>query len=202
MKKSIILSLAMLFSACATPHIEHTQDNLLQITMNDKLIIKGEGNPLLKNTIRLLNLTIQQRVFLMDDNTVLTYEDATASVGYRYNYGIQKTVSIIFPQYNYELIDIKGNVYFFTLKTNTNTEYLILENMNKKRIKMIYGLDKKLFEKLLSALSKEESPSLEKYISLQSTEAHKDISLHIKSTWDMKSSILNKLVTKVGRRKI
>ena len=143
MKKSIILSLAMLFSACATPYIEHTQDNLLQITMNDKLIIKGEGNPLFKNTIKLLNLTIQQRIFLMDDDTVLTYEDATASMGYRYNYGIQKTVSIIFPQYNYELIDIKGNIHFFTLKTNTNTEYLILENMNKKRIKMIYGLDKK-----------------------------------------------------------
>ncbi len=202
MKKSIILSLAMLFSACATPYIEHTQDNLLQITMNDKLIIKGEGNPLFKNTIKLLNLTIQQRVFLMDDDTVLTHEDATASMGYRYNYGIQKTVSIIFPQYNYELIDIKGNIHFFTLKTNTNTEYLILENMNKKRIKMIYGLDKKLFEKLLSARSKEESPSLEKYISVQSTEAHKDISLHIKSTWDIKSSILNKLVAQVGRRKI
>ena len=202
MKKSIILSLAMLFSACATPYIEHTQDNLLQITMNDKLIIKGEGNPLFKNTIKLLNLTIQQRVFLMDDDTVLTYEDATASVGYRYNYGIQKTVSIIFPQYNYELIGIKGNIHFFTLKTNTNTEYLILENMNKKRIKMIYGLDKKLFEKLLSARSKEESPSLEKYISVQSTEAHKDISLHIKSTWDIKSSILNKLVAQVGRKKI
>ncbi|MDF1883774.1 hypothetical protein JHD49_07490 [Sulfurimonas sp. SAG-AH-194-C21] len=202
MKKSIILSLVLLFSACATPHIEHTQDNLLQITMNDKVIIKGEGDPLYKNTIKLLNLTIQQRVFLMDDNSVLTFEDASAAVGYRYKYGIQKTVRIIFPEYNYELIDVKGNIHFFTLTTKTSTEYLILENINKKRIKMIYGLDRKLFDRLLSLLEEENSSSLSNYISTQAAKVLKDESLYVKSTWDMKSSILNNLVTQVGRRKI
>ncbi|SFV68826.1 hypothetical protein MNB_SM-4-1091 [hydrothermal vent metagenome] len=79
---------------------------------------------------------------------------------------------------------------------------MILENMNKKRIKMIYGLEKKLFLKLLSTLSKEESPSLPKYISVPSSKVRQDISSYIKSTWDMKSSVLNNLVTQVGRKRI
>ncbi len=66
MKNLIILTLAILFSACATPHIEHTQDNLLRITMKNKVVIQGEGSPLLHKKIKLLNLNIEQTVFQMD----------------------------------------------------------------------------------------------------------------------------------------
>jgi len=198
MKKSIILSLAILFSACATPHIEHTQDNILQITMNDKLIIKGEGNPLYNKSVQLLNLNVQQTVFHMDNKQVLVYEDATAEVGYRFKYGMNKTLGIVFSNYNYELIDIKGNIHFFVLRTSKDTEYLILENMNKKRIKFIYGLNKNIFNGLLKVLSDKETTPLCNIISSGSNEILKDKNAYIKSSWNMKSSVLNNFVMKVG----
>ncbi|MDQ7068807.1 MAG: hypothetical protein Q9M40_13035 [Sulfurimonas sp.] len=205
MTKSIIFSLSILFSACSTPHIEHTQDNTLQITMNDKLIIKGEGTPLYKNSINLLHLNIQQKVFLMNNDTVLVYEDAIAGSSYQFRYGIKRIINIIFPQYSNELVDSKDNMHFFILNTKADTEYLILENMNKKRLKIIYGLDKKVFDFLLNRLDKDETLDIDRYLPILSSKPEqlhkKDKQLYIKSDWNMKSPILNNMVRKVGIRK-
>ena len=198
MKNSIILTLAILFSACATPHIEHTQDNLLCITMKNKFVIQGEGKPLLHQKTKLLNLNIEQTVFEMDDKSILTYEDAIADAGYKFKYGMQKTVGIIFSDYNYELVDIKGNIHFFKLLSQDKVEYLILENMNKKRIKFIYGLNKNIFNGLLKVLSDKETTPLCNIISSGSNEILKDKNAYIKSSWNMNSSVLNNLIMKVG----
>lgn len=198
MKKSIILTLAILFSACATPHIEHAQDNLLRITMKNKVLIQGKGEGLLHKRVKLLNLHIEQTVFQMDDKSILTYEDATASAGYKFKYGMQKTVGIIFSNYNYELVDIKGNIHFFKLASKDKVKYLILENMNKKRVKLIYGLNKNIFDGLLEVLSDEKTTSLHNVISSGPNEILKDKNVYIKSSWNMKSSLLNNLVMKVG----
>jgi len=195
MKTILITSLAILFSACTTPHIQNN-DNILEITMKDKSLIKGTGKLIYENRVNLVDIDIQQKVYLMENGSVLTYEDAPVSTGYVYSYGMKRTVGIIFPQYNYDLIDTKGNLFFFKLTNKTDTQYMILENMNKKRIKFVYGLSQKLFESIYDNLVKEQKMT-------ESIESHQksileDKTLYIKSKWNVKNIILDTIITKTG----
>ncbi len=70
--------------------------------------------------------------------------------------------------------------------------------MNKKRVKLIYGLNKNIFDGLLKVLSDNKTTSLHNIVSSRSNEIFKDKNAYIKSSWNMKSSVLNNLVMKVG----
>ena len=191
----IITTLALLFSACTTPHIENT-NNVLEITMNKTSIIKGRGELIYKSRVNLVNINIDQKVYLMDNGSVLTYEDAPLSSGYTYNYGMRRTVGIIFSQYSYNLVSTKGNIYFFKLTDKERTLYLILENINKKRVKMVYGLSSKVFEAIADSLNTEKNLLLED--SSVHNSIHKDKSIYIKSNWNTKNIVLDNIITKMG----
>jgi len=186
-----------MFSACTTPHI-HNNKNILEITMKDKSVVKGIGELIYQNRVNLVNIDIEQKVYLMNNGSILTYEDAPVSTGYVYSYGMKRTVGIIFPQYNYDLIDTKGNIFFFKLSNQNEIEYMILENMNKKRIKFVYGLSEKIFQSIFDTLvNRKKMPD---NITSKNQKVIKDESLYIKSKWNSKNIILDTIIKKVGGR--
>jgi len=197
MKILLTTSLILLFNACSTPHIENN-DNTLAISMHDKDIIKADGKLIYESRVDLLNIDVEQKVYIMDNGSILTYEYASVSTGYIYSYGMNRTVGILFPQYNYDLIDTKGNIHFFKLYNKEEVIYMILENMNKKRIKMVYGLSKNTFDSLFNTLVNEKELVINRE-SLKQTFLL-DKSTYIKSRWSNKNIILDTIITKMGGR--
>jgi len=164
--------------------------------MNKKSVIKGRGELIYKSRVNLVNINVEQKVYLMDNGTVLTYEDAPLSSGYMYNYGMKRTVGIIFSQYSYDLVSTKANIYFFKLTNKESTLYMILENINKKRVKMVYGLNLKVFEAIEDSLNTEKELVLDK--KSMSNALHEDKSMYIKSNWNTKNIILDNIISKTG----
>jgi len=195
MKNILVTSLIILVSACSTPHIQNS-NNTLKITIKDKTLIHGEGKLLYKKKINLLHINIQQKVYLMKDGSVLTYEDASLSTTYMYRYGMKRTIGIIFPQYNYDLIDTKGNIFFFKLSNKSDNEYVILENINNKRVKFIYGFNQNLFQSIFESLMHEKNTTQTKREETNSQEIQEDKSFYIKSSWSHQNIILDTLMTK------
>jgi len=193
MKTILISSLCILLSACSTPHIEH-KNNTLLISVHNKSLIEGQGKLLYENRVNLSNLYIDQKVYLMCNGSVVTYEDASASLGYQYNYGMKRTVGIIFPHYRYDLLDTKGNIFFFKLVNKQETQYMILENMNKKRIKMVYGLDKYTFDTIFNAFVRDAKIANE--VEKTKQKLADDKSSYIKSSWSNKNIILDTIISK------
>jgi len=184
-----------MFSACATPHIQNN-NNILKITMKDKSIVKGTGELIYENRVNLVNIDIEQKVYIMDDGSVLTYEDAPVSTGYVYSYGMKRIVGIIFPQYNYDLIDTKGNIFFFKLYSKTDIQYMILENMNKKRIKFVYGISQNVFQSIFNSLINEQK--MPKNTQIINRTIKDDKTLYIKSKWSSKNIIVDTIITRTG----
>jgi hypothetical protein len=196
-RKLIIASFIALFSACSSPHIQKIDNHTLQIVLDDKKVIKGYGKVVYENRINLSNINIYQQVYKMDSGIYLTYEDATVATGYKYNFGVSRTVDIVFSDYNSKIINNKGNIYFIELTNYSEKMYLILENINKKRLKLIYGFNKELFIDLYKTLIKDDNIILK---SLKPKNKH-SISKpqeYINSSWNQRNIILDGIITKVG----
>lgn len=201
MKLSLLLSIALLFGACSTAHLIHAgTTNKLSITMKDRVIVEGEGDPLFKHIINLVNLRVEQSVFELKDGSILTYEYARAATSYQFTHSMIRTVTIVFPSYNARLVNIKDNLHFFELKAKDKSEieYLILENMNKKGVRMLYGLDTKLFYSIYyGGLTKYNEPAINEIVkAVNVTEQY------IKSKWNHKNIILDLIISKVDTSKI
>jgi hypothetical protein len=134
----------------------------------------------------------------MQSGQLITYEDALVSSGYKFNYGMGKTIGLIFPEYKYDLLDTKGNLHFFKLINKQDTVYLILENINKKRIKIIYGLNENLFNEIFNRLIHNKVGSLRKSIDPKKKAIDKNKSVYIKSRWSSKNIILDTIIVKIG----
>jgi hypothetical protein len=179
----------------------HQEDKQLQIQLDKKVIVSAEGEILYKNRINLANIIIDQKVFLMKSGHVLVYEDATVASSYELNHGINKTVGILFPHYQYKLIDTQANIHFFKLENKSDTLYLILENMNKKRVKMVYGFDTKSFNSIFTLLTGKEFTQTETKEIINQTSLNKNPALYIKSEWSHKNIILDTIIRRVGLSK-
>ncbi|MEA2072488.1 MAG: hypothetical protein U9O86_02800 [Campylobacterota bacterium] len=194
--KTILTSLMVLFSACSTPHIKNINDTL-QITSKEQSLISDTGKVLYESRVNLVNINVLQKVYKMSNGSILTYEDASLSTGYIYSYGMSRTVGLIFPQYNTELLDTQANMYFFKLSNEKDTLYMILENMNKKRIKLLYGFTKESFTNISKSIVNNKEINITSAIN-----PNKSISYdsYVKSRWNSKNIILDTIITKMGGR--
>ncbi len=196
MNKIILTSLIALLSSCASPHI-NVNDYTLSITLENNRTINAYGNKSFERKINLSNINIYQYVYTMDSGPVLTYEDAIVATQYRLNYGIPQIIDIVFTDYNVKSISHKGNIHFFKLTNYHETLYLIVDNMNKKRVKLVYGFDKKTFESLYNAIvNNDRNIVLENFTKKKRTLAF-DPETYINSSWNQKNIILDGILTKV-----
>ena len=197
--KLIITSITILIGACASPSIKQA-NNTLQIQLDDKSIIQGYGNIIYKGRVNLTNINIYQNVYKMNNGLILTYEDAITDTSYKLSYGVNRMVDIIFPGFQRQNIQNKGNLYFIELKSTDKILYLILENMNKKRYKLVYGFDQNSFKKLFTAISTESEVAIQSQLVPANNKVIINPKLYIHSKWNEKNIIMDGILTKVGAR--
>ena len=184
--------------ACASPNIQQVGDYTLQIQLDENRTIKGYGEIIHKSRVNLTNINIYQDVYQMQDGLILTYEDAVISTGYQFSYGVNRMVDIIFPDYNTKSLKNKGNFYFIELNNYTETVYLILENMNKKRYQLVYGFDKKTFDELFDTIVNSKEIVIESKLKTKNTKKIADPQNYVESGWNQRNIILDVILTKVG----
>ena len=199
MKKIILSSLLVaLFSACSMHHINYNDKDKLSIILENKTVVKGYGDVVYKNQINLSHIIVSQKVFSMENGRVLTYEEVQTAPQYRFNFGMNKTVGIIFSEYIYDFLESKGNIHFFTL-TNKKTKekvYMLLENLNKKSLKLVYGFKEDTFEKLKELLVANKKFENNPKVSTDTLKANK--ANYIVSSWNVNNIILDNIVSKMG----
>ena len=198
--KTIITSLAILLGACASPKIHKVDDYTLQIEFDDNKAITGYGKIIYKSRVNLTNINIYQNVYKLDSGLILTYEDASISTGYQFNYGVNKMVGIIFNDYNAKIISNKGNFYFIELQNYNETLYLILDNMNKKRYKLVYGFDKDTFYNIYDQVINDVQALVNSDTTNKKSIKTKEPQLYINSSWNQRNIILDVILTKIGGR--
>jgi len=196
-KKLIITSFIALLGACSSPNINNIDNHTLQIVLDDKRVIKGYGKVVYENRVNLSNIQIYQQVYKMDSGIYLTYEDAMVGTSYKYNFGVGRTIDIIFSDYNSKIINSKGNIYFIELTNYSEKMYLILENINKKRLKLVYGFNKELFNDLYKMVIENENIVL-KSVKQKNQQQISKSQEYINSSWNQRNIILDGIVTKMG----
>ena len=201
MNKLIYLPLVILLNGCTTAHIINNQHNdTLELATKEKSIIKASGKLLFENRVNLSNINIYQRIYKMDTGAIITYEDVRVASGYIFNKGMNPIVQNVFkPNYTYDFVYSKGNIFFYILSTKDKSmqkEYLIVENLNKRALKFVYGLNKEGFYKLIDALKNDSE--LQIPVQTQKMVSVENISSYIKSNWNYKNIVLDNLVSKVG----
>jgi len=199
-KKILITTLLLTFFGCSSPSIKREGNETLRIEIDSKTVVEASGEIIYKSRVNLSNINIYQYVYKMKSGRYLTYEDASVATGYKFYYGINRTIDIIFPKYQTEILNSNGNLYFVKLtNTDNSAVYLILENINKKRLKFLYGFDKNELQSIYNSLhlqSKVESIN-SKVTDKKNDSAPEDF---IISNWSYKNIILDGLLMKYGSR--
>lgn len=191
--------IAIFFISCSTSNIQYNNKNTLQIITDSKTITKFTAQEVYQNRVNLSNINIYQYALILDSGTLLIYEDIKLTSGYKFTYGINRTIGIAFPNYTYDLLGSKGNMQFYKLSNTKETLYMIVQNLNKRALKVLYGFDKQMFDKIKIAFKKRDTfidtQSVSVISSLDTNSSH-----YIKSSWNVKNIILDNIISKVGSR--
>ena len=187
----------VVFSSCSTYHIQSNNIDTLEITMQKKSIVKSYGKVVYSDTIKISHIIIYQKIFQMNNGAILTYENALTDTRYKFNNGFKRTLRIIFENYNLTVEAYKDNIYFVKLFNKEKTFYLIAENLNNKRLKLVYGFTRDCFEKIRKKIINE--ISIEKKRDIYFQDIKKDFQDNIISSWSEKNIIIDSLIQRTGR---
>jgi|GEM_PF-5244978 len=202
-KITLAFSMSLILTSCTSPAIKYDNKNTLSITLNEKIITKGTGSIAYENRVNLSNINIYQKVFVLDSGMIVTYEDAYVSSGYKFSYGVNRTIGIVFPNYSYKLVSMQGNLHFYELSTDTTKIYLIVQNMNAKGLRLVYGMDKNIFKKIQRAVKADKSIKASPRLNTSELKTISDTVArgYIKSDWNMKNIILDTIISKINSGK-
>ncbi|QOP41299.1 hypothetical protein [Sulfurimonas marina] len=203
MFKKILLSVSIIFfcTSCSSPHINYN-NHTIKLINKEKAIVKIPGQSIYKGILKLSNIKIGRNIYLADSGDILTVEELKAAPGYKFDGNIQNIVRIGFNNYKYHKKYTKGNISIFALEENNSDGaivYLIIENINRKRIKLVYGATKDIFEESVKALKDEKFIySVKAYNKSKMSVSDINVKQYIKTTWSEKDIILNGLIYKDG----
>ena len=196
---TILVFMLLFFTSCNAPHLSY-DDNKLAITIQDQVITEANSASIYKNKINLPNINIYQYVLKLNNGSIITYEAISVGPGYVFSYGVNKIVGNVFKKYNYESVGMQSNIHFFKLFNKKETLYLVVENINKRGLKMIYGINENIFNKIIDTLKKNKTIKIEDNTNTKN-EVAVDHTQYIKSNWNMKNLIIDNIITKIGGKK-
>jgi len=192
MKYIYVILIILLLNSCTTPTINQKR-NCLSITYNSKILFQEQGTIIYNKRINLININIYQYIYCIADQYII-YEYVKAENSYKFTKGIKRSAGMIFDTNKYSLDYNKGNLYFFTLQKNSQSIYLILENINSSALKFLYGFSKNAYLKIMQAV-KEDTTSTVQFIS-SDVISKLNINDNIKTNWNPKLIIIDQIVSK------
>ncbi len=184
-------------SSCTSPNV-NVNNYTLSIAFENKRTINAYGSKSFQRQIDLSNIKIYQYVYTMDNGLIITYEDAIVAAKYKLNYGMSKIIDIIFTDYNVKKINYNGNTYFFKLTNYHETLYLIVSNIKYKRLKLIYGFNRKTFESLYNAIINGNDNIILKKLTKNKRVLVANPVSYINSSWNQKNITLDRILTKTS----
>jgi len=197
-QSSLSLALFLTFLGCSTTHVVVQKDQNIKIVLDTTTIVQAPGKLLKENSIDLTHIKVYQSLYKLKGH-IITYEEAVAQNGYKFQYSIPKTVGLVFSNYRYKKIKSIGSFTFFELHNKNSDEvvYLLVENINKKRLKFLYGMTQDNFYTLLQHIQNKKIIVLDTHNNESYNTQEKNTS--IKSSWNFKNIILDTLVEKESR---
>ena len=200
MKFKSLFILIILLSACARVNLEHNEvKKTLQLKINQDIVFNIKGCLIYESRVNLSHINIYQYVYKTTNNEIFTYEDIYVSSGYKFNKSMKTIMHNVFKSYNYNLVYLKANVFFFILNSKIKNKklYVLLENKNKKSLAIMYGLDKSSFRELINIL--QDKQNLDTINPSGNTkDTYKDKNMYIESEWNYNNIILDNLISKLG----
>jgi hypothetical protein len=134
-----LFTLSVVFTACSSVYNYSLQENILA---KNSYSVQSEQN------IYLSNIKIYQSKYDVEKGT-LCYDYAQTLPGYSFENNAKRLIHILFDTNTYKQLHRVGNVYFFQIE---NDLYLVLNKLSKKRIELLYGMDKKSFDVIYNIL--------------------------------------------------
>ncbi len=198
--KTIIYSIIVLlfFTGCSAPHISFNDTiKAFELTRNNEILLTQDARQVFQGRVSLPHISIYQYIYKLDNADFIIYEQAYTHPYYIFDKNIDVIVSRIFPDYNVKRSARIGNLYFYTLEPEAHTYilYMVVENQNKKLLKIMYSKDKSIFDRLLHKLDKNAQFA---DLKLDKNISNKHCHLFIKSKWNYKNILFTDLLKQEG----
>ena len=189
--KTIIYFILILtfFIGCSSKNIIYKEDTVTQ----------SRASKLYENRLRLAHINVYQNVYQLDNNDIVTHEEAYVDSGYSFAKSVNVLIGRIFNTNNYQDIERFANIYFYMLRLNSGNIYVIVQNTNKKKLDILYGNKKDLFEKFIKDIKVQQPVKLQGSLN-DFKEQNVNAVQYIKSDWNYKNIIFSELIKKQGGR--
>jgi len=194
-KYAISVLLFFLFAGCSNSAMTMEKNNRLVIADGDTVIeVKTALDE--KESINLGTLYIDRYIVAADEENCVVYEDIRTANGYRFNYGFQRSIDLIFDAYAVKKEKSYGDLTFYRLTLrdrNRSPLNLLALTSSKKSLKLLYGLDDNevaTLQKRFDHNSSAATPDL-------SSETQKRVHC-FKSRWQPKLLIVDTLIGREG----
>ena len=192
------ITLLLLFTGCSAPQINFNDKiKAFELTRDNEILFTEDAKKVFESRVSLPYINVYQYIYKLDNREFVIYEQAYTDPLYVFNKSIDVLVNIIFPDYYSKRSATFGSLYFYTLQSQINKEiiYLLVENQNKKLLKIIYTKDKRMLEMLMHTLDENSQ-----FTNLNIGTYKKDKKCHpfIKSKWNYKNILFADLVKRYG----
>jgi len=143
-----IFLIILLLNSCSSPSLFIHNKTIGVIADQKKITVTAKI--LQKEQITLDRIHIKRVVYKLNNVTQhLVYEDVKITSPYQFQYAVPKTIGILFETQEYHMIDHIGNLSFFSIKREGKILLLIAQNLNKKKIHLVYGLTEKQLQTVM-----------------------------------------------------
>lgn len=161
MRNIVIFILLYLLSGCSTPALFVQNEQKIGIIADQKHI-SVDAKSIISENITMDRLRIHRTLYEVDNVAQrIVYEDVKAQSPYQFQYDIPKTIGILFETNNYTMIDRIGNLSFFIIKIKNKKELLLIaQNLNKKGLRIVYGLNTKQLQSAFEHVKSKKSATI------------------------------------------
>lgn len=195
MRRFAVLIMVLLFAGCSSPSLFEKNGDLIGLQLKGETV-SVEAEKIKEDRISLNNLSIKRTLYSLENGSHVVFELAVTQPPYQFSYDVKQSLRYIFDANKVVQIDRVGNLGFYAIELGADRQVLaIAQNMNKKGIKMVYGLSK---HQLKSALKKTEGESSVDIDALRGVQALGADESAFLTKWLPKLIILDGLIYRPG----
>lgn len=193
-RKGWVILIMTFLSACSGgTQVRYTPNQL--ILKSDGQFISVKAKTLKSDFINLGRISINQKVLKLDTEDVVVYEDVFIGSDYQIKHSYDRALRLIFDALDVERIATISALGFYSIVLRDKTDlFVVVKTATKKRISMVYGRNRCLFETTINELDKQQFVQQKECQNIKT-----DPENAIQSKWQVKLVILDGLLEQVPR---
>ena len=187
----------LLLGGCSSPQLQVGRTGDIALTERAATLFSVRAERKLSDRVNLEGLAVERTLYASGANA-LVLERVTLLPPYRFAYSLERSLKIVFDAWRVERLERVGNLGFYTVQLRKEGGKLlcVAENMNKRGIRMLYGLTREQTRQMVSAVGGDAAvlDSVGKAITLR---LDKGVFL---TKWNPKMILLDGLLKRAGGR--